>query len=281
MSKKVLMVTGASKGIGLEVVLKGLEAGYNVVGTSRSASRLTESVLSRMPEAKNRFLALEMNFDEASIKAAISRVMEHFGSLDVLVNNAGYAILGAVEEFSVEEVKTNFDVNVFGLLSVMQAVLPYMRQAKSGHIINLASISGTITGPAQGVYSATKAAVIMLSEALKEEVAPFNIQVTAICPGGVRTDFLDHSSMKKPVKEIPSYHLVKQTMQGLGQLNHNQSGDPSLVAQAIIRVAEMAEAPARLYLGGGALAGLQHKIEEVVQEANLYTELSLSTDRKE
>ena len=205
--------------------------------------------------------------------------MDRFGRIDVLVNNAGYAILGAVEEFSIDEVKTNFDVNVFGLLSVMQAVLPHMRAAESGHIINLASISGTVTGPAQGVYSATKAAVIMLSEALNEEVAPFNIHVTAICPGGVRTDFLDNSSMKRPAKQIEDYHVVKQTMSGLGQLNHNQSGDPELVAKAIVQVADMEQPPARLYLGAGALSGLQYKINEVIQEANQFADLSVSTDR--
>ena len=279
MSKKVLLVTGASKGIGLEIALKGLEAGYQVVGTSRNAERLTQAVEERMPQATADFLALEMSFNESSIQATVADIMDRFGRIDVLVNNAGYAILGAVEEFSIDEVKTNFDVNVFGLLSVMQAVLPHMRAAESGHIINLASISGTVTGPAQGVYSATKAAVIMLSEALNEEVAPFNIHVTAICPGGVRTDFLDNSSMKRPAKQIEDYHVVKQTMSGLGQLNHNQSGDPELVAKAIVQVADMEQPPARLYLGAGALSGLQYKINEVIQEANQFADLSVSTDR--
>lgn len=281
MSNKVLMVTGASKGIGLEIALKALEAGYQVVGTSRNAAKLEEAVAAALPHLADKFMALEMAFDENSIQAAVTKIMDQFGRIDVLVNNAGYAILGAVEEFSMDEVKTNFDVNVFGLLSVMQAVLPHMRAAKSGHIINLASISGTVTGPAQGVYSATKAAVIMLSEALNDEVAPFNIHVTAICPGGVRTDFLDNSSMKRPAKEIADYHVVKQTMQGLGQLNHNQSGDPALVAKAIIEVAEMEDAPSRLYLGGGALSALQYKINQVVESANHYAPLSLSTDHQD
>ena len=281
MSKKVLFVTGASKGIGLEILIKGLEEGYQVVGTSRNAERLTQAVAERAPEFLEHFLALEMNFDSKSIQEAVDTIMDRFGSIDILVNNAGYAILGAVEEFSLEEVKSNFDVNVFGLLSVMQAVLPHMRAAKSGHIINLASISGTVTGPAQGVYSATKAAVIMLSEALNDEVAPFNIHVTAICPGGVRTDFLDNSSMKRPQKQIDDYHVVKQTMTGLDRLNHNQSGDPKLVAKAILEVGQMTQPPARLYLGGGALSALQYKINQVVQDANEYAELSMSTDSQD
>lgn len=279
--KKVLLVTGASKGIGLEIVLAGLDGGYTVVGTSRNAQKLEEAVAAARPDRKDQFMAVSMAFDENSIQTTVAAIIERFGRLDVLVNNAGYGIFGALEEFSLEEVKRNFDVNVFGLLAVMQAVLPRMRAQASGHIVNLASISGTVTGPTQSIYSATKASVIMMSEALADEVAPFNIQVTAICPGGVRTDFLDASSMRRPQKEIADYQVVRHTMEGLNRLNGNQSGDPKRVAQAILKVAEMEQAPRRLYLNSGAVAGLQHKIQEVVQEANQYMELSLSTDSQE
>ena len=274
----VLLVTGASKGIGLEIVLTALDQGYTVVGTSRNAQKLEEAVTAARPQLTEHFTAVSMTFDEASIKETVARIIERFGRIDVLVNNAGFAVLGALEEFSMDEVKANFEVNVFGLLAVMQAVLPQMRAQRSGHIINLASISGTVTGPAQSIYSATKASVIMMSEALADEAAPFNIQVTAICPGGVRTDFLDASSMRRPDKHIADYDVVHRTMEGLGRLNHNQSGDPKRVAQAILSVAAMAKAPRRLYLNSGAVAGLQHKIEEVVTEANQYMDLSLSTD---
>lgn len=279
--KKVLLVTGASKGIGLEIVLAGLDGGYTVVGTSRNAQKLEEAVAVARPDRRDQFIAVSMAFDENSIQTTVADIIERFGRLDVLVNNAGYGIFGALEEFSLAEVKRNFDVNVFGLLAVMQAVLPQMRTQKSGHIINLASISGTVTGPTQSIYSATRASVIMMSEALAEEVAPFNIQVTAICPGGVRTDFLDASSMRRPQKELADYQVVRQTMEGLNRLNGNQSGDPKRVAQAILEVAEMEQAPRRLYLNSGAVAGLQHKIQDVVQEVNQYMELSLSTDSQE
>lgn len=279
--KKVLLVTGASKGIGLEIVLAGLDGGYTVVGTSRNAQKLEEAVVAARPDRRDQFMAVSMAFDENSIQTTVADIIERFGRLDVLVNNAGYGIFGALEEFSLEEVKRNFDVNVFGLLAVMQAVLPQMRVQQSGHIINLASISGTVTGPTQSIYSATKASVIMMSEALADEVAPFNIQVTAICPGGVRTDFLDASSMRRPQKELADYQVVHRTMEGLNRLNGNQSGDPKRVAQAILEVAEMEQAPRRLYLNSGAVAGLQHKIQEVVQEDNQYMELSLSTDSQE
>ncbi|CAI3476500.1 SDR family oxidoreductase [Enterococcus cecorum] len=122
-----------------------------------------------------------MTFDEEGIRQGIAEIVEKFGRIDYLVNNAGYALLGAVEEFSLSEVRTNFDVNFFGLFQVIQEVLPIMRKQQFGRIINMASISGSVTGPSQGVYSATKAAVIMLSEALNEEVRPFNIQYSSHC----------------------------------------------------------------------------------------------------
>ncbi|MBF0806559.1 MULTISPECIES: SDR family NAD(P)-dependent oxidoreductase [unclassified Streptococcus] len=279
--KKVLFVTGASKGIGLEVAVVALEKGYRVVATSRNTETLTEKILARVPAAGSDFLALEMLFTEESIQAAVAQVLDHFGRIDVLVNNAGYGIFGALEEFSLDEIRKNFDVNVFGLLALTQAVLPGMRQQKSGHIINLASISGSVTGPVQGVYSATKASVIMMSEALQAEVEPFGIQVTAVNPTGIRTDFLDSSSMRRPEKEIKDYEVVQATMSGLARLNHNQGGDPTFLAQAILDIAEMKKTPNRFYAGSGALAAMQYKINEVVTEINEFADLSQSVDRKD
>lgn len=278
MNKQVYFITGASKGIGLEAVICALEAGNKVVATSRDSQKLTQTLLERGVEVGDNFLSVEMNFNEESIKEAVAKAINHFGKVDVLINNAGYAILGAIEEFSLGEVKQNFEVNVFGLLSVTQAVLPYMRKEHNGHIINIASISGTVTGPAQGIYSATKASVIMISESLADEVASFGIHVTAICPAGVRTDFLDNRSMKKPERNIAEYHVVAQTMRGLANLNHNQSGDPKLVAKALVEVAEMSNPPQRLYLGGSALRALEYKVNEVVETANKYSKLSVSID---
>ncbi len=230
-------MTGASKGIGLEVAVAALEKDYRVIATSRNAVTLRDQVLAHVPEAGADFLALEMAFTEDSIKMAVKQALDQFGRIDVLVNNAGYGIFGALEEFSLEEVRKNFDVNVFGLLALTQAVLPGMREQKSGHIINLASISGSVTGPVQGIYSATKASVIMMSEALQAEVEPFGIQVTAVNPTGIRTDFLDASSMRRPEKEIKDYEIVQATMSDLARLNHNQGGDPTYLAQAILELA--------------------------------------------
>ena len=186
MEQKVWLVTGASKGIGLQIVLEALKAGNIVVGTSRDSQKLSQAVATELGETSKNFWAVEMEFDETSINTIVAQVIAKYGRIDVLVNNAGYALLGAVEEVELTDVKKNFDVNFFGLLSMTQAVLPQMRKQKAGNIINLASISGTVTGPTQGIYSATKAGVIMLSEALAAEVEPFGIKVTAIAPGGVR-----------------------------------------------------------------------------------------------
>ena len=268
MTKEVVIVTGASKGIGFETVLAALNNDMIVVGTSRTPEKLAAKVQEKLPAKVDNFTAMKMDFNEESIKQVVSEVIAKFGRIDVLVNNAGYAILGAFEDMDMAEVRTNFDVNVFGLMSMTQAVLPQMRKQKSGRIINLSSISGSVTGPSQSIYSASKAAVTLMSEALAQEVAPYNIKVTALCPWGVRTDFLDESSLK----------VVDQTLAGSARLNHNQNGDPALVAQAIMKVVDMPNPPARLYLGAGALMAVQSKIEEIVQVANENLELSQSID---
>lgn len=278
MEQKVWLVTGASKGIGLQIVLEALKAGNIVVGTSRDSQKLSQAVATELGETSKNFWAVEMEFDETSINTIVAQVIAKYGRIDVLVNNAGYALLGAVEEVELTDVKKNFDVNFFGLLSMTQAVLPQMRKQKAGNIINLASISGTVTGPTQGIYSATKAGVIMLSEALAAEVEPFGIKVTAIAPGGVRTDFLDQTSLREPAKMTSDYQVVRDTMAGLKRLNHNQSGDPKRVAEAIVKVAQMKRPPVRLYLGSGAIQALQAKLNEVVTEVNAHLDLSQSTD---
>ncbi len=214
-----------------------------------------------------------MQFNEADIHQAIASIIDRFGRIDVLVNNAGYALLGALDEVAMDEVRANFDVNVFGLLEVTQAVLPQMKKQHSGSIINLASISG----PAQGIYSATKEAVIMMSEALQDEVAADGIHVTAICPSGVRTEFLGES-MKEPENKTDNNTAVSQTMAGLVHLNHNQSGNPVLVAEVILKLASMEQPPVRLYLEQPALAALQQKVQQVVNSTNQNIDLSMSID---
>lgn len=277
--KKVMVVTGASKGIGLATTIAGLQNDYQVAATSRNAAQLKEIVANKLADSSllDDFYPVEMQFNEADIHQAIASIIDRFGRIDVLVNNAGYALLGALDEVAMDEVRANFDVNVFGLLEVTQAVLLQMKKQHSGSIINLASISRTITGPAQGIYSATKAAVIMMSEALQDEVAADGIHVTAICPSGVRTEFLGES-MKEPENKTNNNTAVSQTMAGLAHLNHNQSGNPVLVAKVILKLASMEQPPVRLYLGQPALAALQQKVQQVVNSTNQNIDLSMSID---
>ncbi|RNI25146.1 SDR family oxidoreductase [Flexivirga caeni] len=271
----VWLVTGASKGMGLEAVKAALKTGARVAATSRDKTRLDGQL--HAPE--NRFLPLEMSFTDArDIERAVAHTVERFGQIDVLVNNAGYSLLGAVEEFSAQEVRANFDVNVFGLLAVTRAVLPTMRAQRSGQIINLASISANVTGTATGLYSATKAAVLMLSEALAQEVAPFGIGVTAVCPGGVRTDFLDPSSSRHPQREIDDYTNVREALASYGRLNHNQGGDPRRVAEVFVLLSRMENPPTRLYLGRDALGAIVAKAESVMSDASRLSEISESID---
>jgi len=189
---KTWFVTGTSQGIGLELVKKVLAAGDNVVAASRSS---ISSILDLEADS-GRFLPIQMDLkNEESIVKGVLKAIEKFGRIDVLVNNAGYGLLGGIEESSKEEVQDNFDVNVFGLLSVTRAVLPFMRKANSGHIFNISSVFGLIAGAGWGIYCATKFAVEGLSEALAQEVQPFGIQVTIIEPGYFRTNFLNAGSV--------------------------------------------------------------------------------------
>ncbi|GAA1480890.1 SDR family oxidoreductase [Gordonia sinesedis] len=274
---RVWFVTGASKGMGLEIVRAALANGDRVVGTSRDAGRLAAAV-SADGDIADRFVPVAMSFTPESIAAAVEQAVTVFGRIDVLVNNAGYSLLGAVEEFSPDEVRANFDVNVFGVLEVTQRVLPIMRRQRSGHILTMASISANVTGPATGLYSATKAAVLMLSEALAAEVEPWHIRVTAICPGGVRTDFLDPSSSRHPARRIDDYTNVDAALTSYGRLNHRQGGDPALVAQALLRVADMDDPPTRLYLGVDAVNAITRTTESVLRSVQEYRDLSASID---
>lgn len=270
---KVWLVTGASKGLGLAVVRHALAHGDRVAATSRDAARLGAEVAA----GEDVFLPLEVTLtDEASIAAGVRQVVDRFGRIDVLVNNAGYSILGAVEEMSDQEVRANFDINVFGVLNMLRGALPVMREQRSGHIINIGSISGSVGGPSTGIYSATKAAIILLSESLADEVAEFGIAVTAICPGGFRTDFLGDSS-RHPAHAIPDYGQVHDMLGQYARLNGNQGGDPQKAAEVMVALSRMEQPPTRLYLGGDALRGIEYKLQEVARSVEQYQQLSLST----
>jgi short-subunit dehydrogenase len=271
----VWLITGASKGFGLLLVQELLKQGKKVVACSRNVDSLKH--LSN--EFENNFLALEMQVTQPqSVDDAVHKAIQHFGSIDVLVNNAGYGLFGTMEELSMDEIRNMFDVNVFGVMHVTKAVLPHFREKKSGVILNIASVAGSYTAASLGLYSATKAAVIQFTEALKLEVSEFGIQVSSVCPGGFRTDFLDNSSMQTPQNPIEDYSLVRSTISRYSSLNKMQGGDPDKFPQFIIDLVNMDEIPSRIYVGSDALRMMDKRITEISESIEKHQDLSRSTD---
>ena len=214
--------------------------------------------------------------DEADIKRGIAAITERFGRIDVTVNNAGYILVGAIEELSDAEIRANFDINVFGMMNVIRAVMPVYRAQRSGRFLNISSISGSVTDPGQAIYSASKAAVIMLTEAVDDEGRDFNVRATAVCPGGLRTSFLGGSA-RFPEQPIADYASVRQYEENYRRLNQNQSGDPAKAARALIALAAADNPPKRIYLGADSFAAMQRKMGKVAAEMAAWDGLSHST----
>jgi NAD(P)-dependent dehydrogenase (short-subunit alcohol dehydrogenase family) len=276
MKNKIWFVTGASKGLGLALVKKLLAEGYRVAATSRNAKELLRAVGAN----REAFLPLSVDLkDETSVDKAVKETIAQFGAIDVVVNNAGYGLAGSLEELSDEEVRQNFDINVFGVLNVIRKVLPYMRKQRSGHFFNIASVGGfTGSFPGFGSYTATKFAMHGFSESLAAEVKPFGITVSIVSPGYFRTEFLD-ASLGTPKNEIADYKLVRE-IQHTHQdtINHNQSGDPDKAADVMIAIAEQKEPPLHVFLGKDAYQLADAKMKAVQQDMAAVKELATATD---
>jgi NAD(P)-dependent dehydrogenase (short-subunit alcohol dehydrogenase family) len=272
----VWFITGASRGFGAEIVEKALADGHQVVATARNPRSITE----RFPNAGGALIAAAVDVtDEAQIAAAVEAGLSAFGRIDIVVNNAGRGLLGAVEEASDAAARAVYDANVFGSLNVIRAVLPTLRSQRSGHIINLSSIGGFRSSPGWGIYSSTKFAVEGFSEALHDEVAPLGIHVTIVEPGYFRTDFLDASSLETEANIIDDYaETVGVTRTHAGDVNHAQPGDPVKAAAAIVDLASAPEPPLRIQLGRDAFAGVAQKLEAVAQEQQAWRDVAVSTD---
>lgn len=276
--KKVWFITGASKGLGLTLVKKLLTNGYKVAATSRNKERLRENVQKGEEES---FLPLQVDLtDETSVKKAIDETVEYFGNLDVVVNNAGYALAGALEELTHQEIQKNFEVNVHGSLRVIRHSLPHLRIQQSGHIFNISSIGG-FTGqfPGFGIYSATKFAVQGFSEALAEEAAPFGIHTTIVSPGYFRTEFLSDSSLNVPKNVMKEYDNVRQTQKvHQEEIAGNQPGDPEKAADVFIKMAEHPNPPLHLLLGTDAYSVVNQKLKDLQNELEAFEKIGTSTD---
>ena len=243
--KKVWFITGASKGFGLEFVKQLLAKGNFVAATSRSKAQLSAAA----GEHEN-LLPLEVDLtSENSVEQALKATVTKFGQLDNVVNNAGYGLVGAVEELTDKEARQNFEVNVFGTLNVIRKALPYLREQKSGHIFNISSVGGFIGNfPGFGIYCATKFAVNGFTEALSEEVKDFNINVTLVLPGYFRTNFLNSDSLASTQNPIEAYTSARNS-QSLHEntINGNQPGDPVKGVEQVIKVSETANPPLYLF----------------------------------
>ena len=273
--KRVWMITGASRGMGAEITAAALAQGDAVVATARKSSAVTHA-LGLQPG----LLAVDLDVtSESAAHHAVKLAVEHFGRIDVLVNNAGYGLAGAVEETSAQEVRSIFDTNVMGLLNVTRAVLPQMRSQRSGHVINMSSLGGYRVGAGFGVYGSTKFAVEGLSEALHAELAPLGIHVTVVEPGYFRTDFLDSSSAMEAKNVIADYaETAGKVRVSANAYNHRQPGDPKRLAQALLTLVSATNPPSRLQLGTDALARIREKHAFVEQELQTWEALSRSTD---
>jgi NAD(P)-dependent dehydrogenase (short-subunit alcohol dehydrogenase family) len=273
---KVWFLTGASRGFGLEIARKILAQGDRVVATARRA----EQILTELPDAGDALLAIDLDVTNADQAAqAVQSAVDAFGRIDVLVNNAGRGLLGAVEEASDTSVRAVYEVNVFGTLTMQRAVLPIMRRQRSGHIINISSVGGLLGSAGWGIYCSTKFAMEGFSEALAKEVRPLGIWVTIVEPGYFRTDFLDASSLGTEENVIADYEATAgATRAHAADVNHAQPGDPIKAARAIVDIASADEPPVHLLLGTDCVAAVEAKIEDLKADIEAWRPLSTSTD---
>jgi NAD(P)-dependent dehydrogenase (short-subunit alcohol dehydrogenase family) len=274
-AKKVWFITGASRGFGALIARDAWQRGDSVVATARNPQAVTD----RLGEHPN-LLAVKLDVtSDADAQRAVELAVERFGRIDVLLNNAGYGLLGAVEESSGDEVRAVFETNVFGLLAVTRAVLPRMRTQRSGHVINVSSVGGYASYAGWGVYSATKFAVEGLTEALSYELAPLGIHVTVVEPGFFRTDFLNADSLVSTRVHIDDYMETVGAMRDFAAgANHKQPGDPEKLAGAMMRLVDSGKPPLRLPLGTDTVAKIIEKNRFVEGELDDWREVAMSTD---
>lgn len=274
-NSKVWFVTGASRGFGALIVREALRRGDRVVATARNP----QAVLDVHGEQPN-LLALKLDVTrEADAWQAVEQAIVRFSRIDVLVNNAGYGVLGAVEETSIEEAKAVFDTNVFGLLAVTRAVLPRMRRQGRGHVINISSLGGYAAYAGWGVYGATKFAVEGITEALAQEVGPLGIHATVVEPGFFRTDFLNDNSLVSTAAQIDDYAATVGAMRDFSAgANHKQPGDPRKLVSAMLALVDSDRPPLRLPLGSDAVARIEEKNRFVLAELEGWRAIAVSTD---
>ncbi len=272
---KTFLITGVSTGIGRAIAQAALDAGHCVIGTLRNeAARADFAALS---PGQAHGIVLDVT-NIAAIDPAVAKLEAEIGPIDVLVNNAGYGHEGTIEESSLDDMRRQFEVNVFGAAAMTKAVLPFMRQRRAGHILNVTSMGGFITMPGLGFYHASKFALEGFSETLGKEVAGFGIHVTAVEPGGFRTDWAGRS-MVRAGRMIADYDSLMEPLRKARQeRSGKQLGDPAKLAQAVLQLVAAENPPAHLLLGSDAVAMVREKLRQLTAEIDAWEAVSLSTD---
>lgn len=271
----VWFITGCSTGLGRALAQRVLEHGHRAVVTARRPDQISDIVADYSANALA--VALDIN-DHAQVDAAIAQADEQFGGIDVLVNNAGYGYLAAVEEGDEQDIRDMFETNFFSLAALIRKVLPGMRARKSGHIINISSVGGLVGAASSGFYNATKFAVEGLSDALAKEVEPLGIRVTAIEPGPFRTDWAGRSlrQAKHPIAAYADTAAARRAQ--ITSYSGKQAGDPVRAAEAIIKVVESDDPPHNLILGKNGLDRVRAKLAALMQSIDDWEDVTLSAD---
>jgi len=271
---KIFLITGVSSGFGRALAQEALAAGHTVVGTVRGAEAKRD--FESLSEAAHGRILDVTHFDR--IDDAVSEIETSVGPIDVLVNNAGYGHEGVLEESPLSEMRRQFDVNVFGAVAMMKAVLPYLRARRRGHILNITSMGGHLTMPGIAYYCGSKFALEGISESLGKEVKPLGIAVTAVAPGSFRTDWAGRSMTRTP-RSIPDYDVIFDPIrQAREEKSGKQLGDPVKAARAMLAAIEAEDPPAHLLLGSDALMLVLAKLAALEDEFQAWEATTVSTD---
>ena len=269
--KKVWFITGASRGLGVDIARAALGAGHAVVATGRTASKVTEAV-----GIHDDLLVVELDItDHVSAQAAVDAAVGRFGAIDVLVNNAGNFVAGFFEEIQPEDFRAQMETNFFGPLNVTRAVLPVMRTQRSGHVVTVSSTAGLIGQQFVSAYAASKFAVEGWMESLAPEVESFGISTTVIEPGFFRTELLSKDSTFYAEPTIDDYaDTTRQTISAWSGMSGQQGGDPVKLAHALVQIAALDKPPARFVAGADAVVAVEQKAKDLLAQVNAHRDLS-------
>lgn len=274
-NRKTIFITGVSSGFGNALAQEALAAGHRVIGTVRSEAALRAFQALSVDHAHGVILDIT---DFARIDSVVAAIEATHGPVDVLVNNAGYGHEGIFEESPLEEMRRQFDVNVFGAVAVTKAFVPYFRKRRTGHIFNITSMGGTITMPGIAYYCGSKFALEGISDTLSKELLPFNIFVTAVAPGSFRTDWAGRSMQRTP-RSIADYDAsFDPVRKAREEKSGKQLGDPRKAAQAMLQIIASPTPPAHLLLGSDALGLVRDKLNRTAREIDQWEALTLTTD---